>query len=266
MADLYEIKDLRLSLADMTRKPLFGAAPRLDILKGLSFTIPKGAVMGIVGGSGSGKSTLGRALVRLLEPSGGSIRFDGTDITHLDEAALRPVRRRFQMIFQDPMSSLNPRHRVSTLIAEPLRLHGFDDVAGRVARALDHVGLPAGFATRYPQELSGGQRQRVGIARAIALEPEFILADEIVSGLDVSSQAQVLNLLEALVRELGLTLAFISHDLSVIRRLCSRVLVLHHGVIVEDRATAELFASPQAAYTRELLDAIPLPDPDQLWV
>lgn len=265
MADLYEVTDLRLSLADMTRKPLFGAAPRLEILKGMSFTIPKGAVMGIVGGSGSGKSTLGRALVRLLEPSGGSVRFDGVDITHLDETALRPLRRRFQMIFQDPMSSLNPRHRVGTLIAEPLKLHGFDDVAGRVARALDHVGLPAGFAARYPHELSGGQRQRVGIARAIALEPEFILADEIVSGLDVSSQAQVLNLLEGLVRELGLTLAFISHDLSVIRRLCSRVMVLHHGVIVEDRATADLFDSPQAAYTRELLDAIPLPDPDQVW-
>jgi peptide/nickel transport system ATP-binding protein len=203
--------------------------------------------------------------VRLLEPSGGAVRFDGVDITHLDEAALRPLRRRFQMIFQDPMSSLNPRHRVGTLIAEPLKLHGFDDVAGRVARALDHVGLPAGFAARYPHELSGGQRQRVGIARAIALEPEFILADEIVSGLDVSSQAQVLNLLEGLVRELGLTLAFISHDLSVIRRLCSRVMVLHHGVIVEDRDTADLFDSPRAAYTRELLDAIPLPDPDQVW-
>ncbi|GAB1478116.1 ATP-binding cassette domain-containing protein [Paracoccaceae bacterium] len=265
MADLYEVTNLRLSLADMTRKPLFGAAPRLEILKGMSFTIPQGAVMGIVGGSGSGKSTLGRALVRLLQPSGGSVRFDGVDITHLDEAALRPLRRRFQMIFQDPMSSLNPRHRVGTLIAEPLKLHGFDDVAGRVARALDHVGLPAGFAARYPHELSGGQRQRVGIARAIALEPAFILADEIVSGLDVSSQAQVLNLLEGLVRELGLTLAFISHDLSVIRRLCSRVMVLHHGVIVEDRATADLFDSPQAAYTRELLDAIPLPDPDQVW-
>lgn len=265
MADLYDVRGLRLSLADMTRKPLFGAAPRLEILKGLDFTIPKGAVMGIVGGSGSGKSTLGRVLVRLLEPSGGSVRFDGVDITHLDEAALRPLRRRFQMIFQDPMSSLNPRHRVGTLIAEPLKLHGFDDVAGRVARALDHVGLPTGFAARYPHELSGGQRQRVGIARAIALEPDFILADEIVSGLDVSSQAQVLNLLEGLVRELGLTLAFISHDLSVIRRLCSRVMVLHHGVIVEDRATADLFDSPQAAYTRELLDAIPLPDPDQVW-
>lgn len=265
MSDLYEIADLRLSLADMTKKPLFGAAPRLEILKGMSFTIPKGAVMGIVGGSGSGKSTLGRALVRLLEPSAGAVRFGGVDITHLSEAELRPLRRRFQMIFQDPMSSLNPRHRVGTIIAEPLLLHGFDDVAGRVARALDHVGLPRGFSARYPHELSGGQRQRVGIARSIALEPEFILADEIVSGLDVSSQAQVLNLLEALVRELGLTLAFISHDLSVIRRLCSRVLVLHHGVIVEDRETAALFAAPGAAYTRELLEAIPLPDPDQVW-
>jgi peptide/nickel transport system ATP-binding protein len=250
----------------MTRKPLIGAAPRLEILKGLDFTLPKGVVTGIVGGSGSGKSTLGRALVRLLEPSSGRILFDGTDITHLDEAALRPLRRRFQMIFQDPMSSLNPRHRVSTLIAEPLRLHGMDDVQARVLRALDHVGLPRGFAGRYPHELSGGQRQRVGIARAIALSPDFILADEIVSGLDVSSQAQVLNLLETLVSDLGLTLAFISHDLSVIRRLCGRVIVLHQGVIVENRETAELFAAPEATYTRELLAAIPLPDPDQVWV
>ncbi|MCZ8332970.1 MAG: ATP-binding cassette domain-containing protein [Rhodobacteraceae bacterium] len=266
MTDLYQISDLRLSLADMTAKPLFGTAPRIEILKGLSFTIPKGAVVGIVGGSGSGKSTLGRALVRLLEPSGGTIRFDGTDITHLSEPALRPLRRRFQMIFQDPMSSLNPRHRVGTIIAEPLRLHGLDAIPDRVARALDHVGLPQAFATRFPHELSGGQRQRVGIARAIALEPDFILADEIVSGLDVSSQAQVLNLLERLVAELGLTLAFISHDLSVIRRLCQRTIVLHRGEIVEDRPTADLFAAPEAAYTRDLLEAIPLPDPAQPWV
>ncbi|MDX5349364.1 MAG: ATP-binding cassette domain-containing protein [Paracoccaceae bacterium] len=265
MADLYTVQDLRLSLADMTAKPLMGAAPQIEILKGLSFTIPKGAAVGIVGGSGSGKSTLGRALVRLLEPSGGAIRFDGTDITHLTDAALRPLRRRFQMIFQDPMSSLNPRHRVGTIIAEPLRLHGFDAIPARVARALDHVGLPQGFAARYPHELSGGQRQRVGIARAIALEPDFILADEIVSGLDVSSQAQVLNLLERLVRELGLTLAFISHDLSVIRRLCQRTIVLYQGRIVEDRPTPDLFADPQADYTRELLGAIPLPDPAQPW-
>ena len=265
MSPLFEVEGLRLSLPDMTRKPLIGAAPRLEILKGLDFTVPKGTIFGIVGGSGSGKSTLGRALVRLLEPTGGVIRFAGTDITHMTEDALRPLRRRFQMIFQDPMSSLNPRHRVATIIAEPMRLHGFDDVPARVPRALDHVGLQQGFASRYPHELSGGQRQRVGIARAIALEPEFILADEIVSGLDVSSQAHVLNLLETLVRDLGLTLAFISHDLSVIRRLCARVLVMQHGVIVEDRETAALFASPQAPYTRELLDAIPLPDPDQAW-
>jgi ABC-type oligopeptide transport system ATPase subunit len=263
---IYSVRELHLSLPDMTRKPLLGPAPRIEILKGLSFDVPKGAVLGIVGGSGSGKSTLGRAMLRLLEPTGGSIAFDGTDITHLSEAALRPMRRRFQMIFQDPMSSLNPRRRVGGIIAGPLRLHGLENPRARVDEALDMVGLPRAFARRYPHELSGGQRQRVGIARAIALRPDFILADEIVSGLDVSSQAQVLNLLEELVRELGLTLAFISHDLSVIRRLCDRVLVLHRGEIVEEAETAALFAAPQASYTRELLQAIPLPDPDQPWV
>lgn len=266
MANLYEVQGLRLSLPDMTRKRLLRAPPPVEILKGIDLTIPKGAVMGIVGGSGSGKSTLGRVLVRLLEPTSGLVLFDGTDISGLSEAALRPFRRRFQMIFQDPMSSLNPRHRVRNIIAAPLRLHGFDDISGRTARALSHVGLSREYADRYPHELSGGQRQRVGIARAIALEPDFILADEIVSGLDVSSQAQVLNLLEQLVRDLGLTLAFISHDLSVIRRLCARVVVLHQGVIVEDRATAALFETPDADYTRALLAAIPLPDPDQVWL
>ena len=266
MADLYEIANLKLSFPDLTRKPLLGPAPRTEILKDLSFAIPRGEILGIVGGSGSGKSTLGRALVRLLEPTGGAIRFDGKDITHLPESDLRPLRRRFQMIFQDPMSSLNPRHRVGRMISAPLRLHGVDNPEMAALEALDHVGLPRSFASRYPHELSGGQRQRVGIARAIALRPDFILADEIVSGLDVSSQAQVLALLERLVEELGLTLAFISHDLSVIRRLCTRILVLHHGEIVEHAATAELYASPKAAYTRELLDAIPLPDPDQPWI
>ncbi|WP_370402775.1 ATP-binding cassette domain-containing protein [Sulfitobacter sp. JB4-11] len=262
---MYEIRDLHLSLPDMTRKPLIGAAPRIEILKGLSFDVPQGAVLGIVGGSGSGKSTLGRAMLRLLEPTGGSIHFDGTDITHLAEDQLRGMRRRFQMIFQDPMSSLNPRRRVGGIIAGPLRLQGLGGLDVRVAEALEMVGLPREFAQRYPHELSGGQRQRVGIARAIALRPDFILADEIVSGLDVSSQAQVLNLLEDLVRDLGLTLAFISHDLSVIRRLCNRVLVLHQGKIVEESQTATLFDAPQAAYTRELLSAIPLPDPHQPW-
>jgi ABC-type oligopeptide transport system ATPase subunit len=263
---MYQVRDLRLSFPDMTRKPLFGAAPRIEILRGLSFDVPKGAVLGIVGGSGSGKSTLGRAMLRLLEPTGGSITFNGRDITHLEEDALRPMRAQMQMIFQDPMSSLNPRRQVGGIIAGPLRVQGHDGIPAKVTEALDMVGLPRSFANRYPHELSGGQRQRVGIARAIALRPEFILADEIVSGLDVSSQAQVLNLLQDLVRELGLTLAFISHDMSVIRRLCDQIIVLYQGEIVEQAQTADLFAAPQAEYTRRLLDAIPLPDPDQVWV
>ena len=262
---MYEVRDLHLSLPDQARKPLLGPAPRIEILKGLSFDIPAGSVTGIVGGSGSGKSTLGRAILRLLEPTRGQVSFDGTDITHLPEESLRPLRRRFQMIFQDPMSSLNPRRRVGGIIAGPLKLHGLDKVRARVAEALELVGLPHSFAERYPHELSGGQRQRVGIARAIALRPDFILADEIVSGLDVSSQAQVLNLLGDLVSDLGLTVAFISHDLSVIRRLCTDVIVLHDGVIVEQAKTKTLFATPQADYTKGLLAAIPLPDPDQPW-
>ncbi|MEP5731135.1 MAG: ATP-binding cassette domain-containing protein [Sulfitobacter sp.] len=262
---MYSVRDLWLSLPDMTRKPLLGAAPRIEILKGLSFDVPKGVVLGIVGGSGSGKSTLGRAMLRLLEPTGGSIHFDGSDITHLPEDELRQLRQRFQMIFQDPMSSLNPRRRVGGIIAGPMRLHGMDNTAKRVDDALDMVGLPRRFASRFPHELSGGQRQRIGIARAIALQPDFILADEIVSGLDVSSQAQVLNLLGDLVKDLGLTLAFISHDLSVIRRLCDRVLVLYQGEIVEQGATSALFDAPKASYTQELLSAIPLPDPHQPW-
>jgi ABC-type oligopeptide transport system ATPase subunit len=176
---LLEVENLHLSLPDLTAKPLFRPAPRIEILRGLAFEIRRGSVLGIVGGSGSGKSTLGRTLIRLLEPTDGRIVFDGRDITHLDEEALRPLRRRFQMIFQDPLSSLNPRRRVSGIIAAPLRLHGLDEIERRVDEALDHVGLPRSFRNRYPHELSGGQRQRIGIARAIALRPEFILADEI---------------------------------------------------------------------------------------
>ncbi len=262
---LYQVRDLQVSLPDLGRKPLFGPAPRVEIIRGVSFDIARGEVLGIVGGSGSGKSTLGRALLRLIRPTGGRITFDGQDISQLGQDHLRPLRRRMQMIFQDPMSSLNPRRRVGAIIAAPLALHGFDRVLERAAEALDQVGLPSAFARRFPHELSGGQRQRVGIARAIALKPDFILADEIVSGLDMSSQAQVLRLLEALVDKLGLTLAFISHDLSVVRRLCARIMVLDQGRIVEEAAAADLFAAPKAAYTRALLDAIPLPDPDQPW-
>ena len=263
---LFDVQDLRLSFPDFDNKPFLGAPPRVEVLKGVSFSVNRGDVIGIVGGSGSGKSTLGRAIVRLLEPDAGRVLFDGADITHLDQAAMRPMRKRIQMIFQDPMSSLNPRRSVGAIIAAPLRLHGFDQIRDRVGRALSQVGLAAHFARRYPHELSGGQRQRVGIARAIATEPDFILADEIVSGLDVSSQAQVLNLLERLVAEMGLTLGFISHDLSVIRRLCSTTLVLHVGEVVEYADTETLFAAPKAPYTRELLDAIPLPEVTPGWL
>jgi peptide/nickel transport system ATP-binding protein len=267
---LFRIENLRLSLPDMTRKPLFGPAPRIEILKGLAFDIPAGSTVGIVGESGSGKTTLGRALVRLYEPSGGAIRFDGRDITHLTEAALRPLRRDLQVIFQDPYSSLNPRKTIGAIIAAPLLFHrvAAGAAAGRerVATALAAVGLPGQFASRYPHELSGGQRQRVGIARAIALSPRFVLADEIVSGLDVSSQAQILDLLGRLKDELKLTLAFISHDLSVVRRLCNRVIVMKGGEIVENRETAALFDAPEHPYTRQLLAAIPLPQLDPGWL
>ena len=263
---LFEIEDLRLSLPDMTRKRAFGAAPAIDILKGLSFSLPRNAVTGIVGESGSGKSTLGRALVRLLEPSSGKIRYDGRDITHLGEAALRPLRRDLQMIFQDPMSSLNPRRTIGAIIAAPLRQNGMgDNLRDRVASALARVGLPEAFARRYRHELSGGQRQRVGIARALALEPKFVLADEIVSGLDVSTQAQILALLERLAAEMGLTVAFISHDLSVIRRLCRQTIVMRQGEIVEMGPTDAVFGDPRSAYTRALIAAIPLPVVDPGW-
>ena len=264
---LFRVENLRVALPDMTRKPLFGAAPLIEILNGVSFDLPRNAVTGIVGESGSGKSTLGRALVRLLEPSSGSIGFEGRDITHLDDAELRPLRRDLQMIFQDPMSSLNPRRTIGDIIAAPLKQNNMaDGLRDRVAGALRRVGLPETFARRYRHQLSGGQRQRVGIARALALEPKFVLADEIVSGLDVSTKAQILALLERLAAEMGLTVAFISHDLSVIRRLCKQVIVLRGGLIVEAGETAALFGAPQDPYTRDLIAAIPLPEVESGWL
>lgn len=265
--DLFSISGLKLSLPDMTRKPVFGTAPQFEILKGIDFQVPRNAVTGIVGESGSGKSTLGRAMVRLLEPTEGKIIFDGLDLTHLGEAELRPHRRNLQMIFQDPMSSLNPRRTIAGIIAAPLRQYGLtDNIDGRVSEALDKVGLPQAFAKRYRHEISGGQRQRVGIARALALSPSFVLADEIVSGLDVSTQAQILTLLEQLCKDLSLTIAFISHDLSVVRRLCEQVIVMHNGIIIEKGTTQSVFDNPQQPYTQALIDAIPLPEPDPHWL
>ena len=271
MADaLFTVEDLHLSLPDMTRKPLFGAAPRIEILKGLSFSLPEGAITGIVGESGSGKTSLGRTLIRLLAPDRGRIVFAGRDIASLDDEALRPLRRELQIIFQDPFSSLNPRKTVGAIIGDPLLLHRVvasareaRDLAGS---ALTQVGLSASFAARYPHELSGGQRQRVGIARAVALKPRFILADEIVSGLDVSSQAQILDLLMDLRARMNFTMAFISHDLSVVRRLCDRVIVMRKGEIVEDTDTVTLFEKPQHAYTKLLRDSIPLPEVSDGWL
>ena len=260
---LYAVENVRLSYPDMSRKPLFGAPPRIEILKGVTVRINEGDIIGIVGGSGSGKSTFGRALLRLTPISHGAIYYCGRDIAHASEAQIRALRREIQMIFQDPLSSLNPRHTVSQIIAGPLRLHGFDSVPDRVRQALDDVGLGSKFANRYPHELSGGQRQRVGIARAIALEPRFILADEVTSGLDVSSQAMIVNLLRELVVRKGLTLAFVSHDLSVIRMLCTRVMVMQEGKIVDEGPVDTVFSSPAADYTRKLIEAIPLPDVEQ---
>jgi peptide/nickel transport system ATP-binding protein len=241
-----------------------------DVIKRVDLAVPRGSVLGLVGESGSGKTTLGRLLVRLLEPSSGGIQFDGIEIGDLDEADMRPLRARIQMIFQDPQSSLNPRLRLGTTLTRPLSAHG--RIKGRrqqrerAAALLDLVGLPADFADRYPHELSGGQRQRAGIARALALEPDFIVADEIVSGLDVSTQAHILLLLKELRARLGLTMVFISHDLSVVRVLCDDVAILQHGEVVEYGPVARVFSAPQHPYTQQLLAAIPLPDVEPGWL
>lgn len=252
------------------RRGLIGARPGTRVLHGVSLTIRRGETVGIVGESGSGKTTMGRALLRLIEPSAGTIRFSGEDITHRPEEALRPLRRRMQMIFQDPMACLNPRHTIRRILTEPLRLHGLARDAAtaraKVSAMLERVGLPQAVLDRHPHEISGGQRQRVGIARAAVLEPDFVLADEIVSGLDVSTQAQVLRLLKGLTADMGLAMAFISHDLSVIRAICDRVVVMRHGLVVEEGTCEAVFAAPKDAYTRTLLDAIPLPEIDPGWL
>lgn len=242
----------------------YGVKRYFKVLRGVNLTLKRGETLGIVGESGSGKTTLGRALVRLVDASAGKIIFDGQDITQLSDSDMLPLRRRMQMIFQDPMSSLNPRHTIGQILTGPLLLHrqadNRKDAERRASEMLERVGLPTAAMDRYPHELSGGQRQRVGIARAIVLKPDFVLADEIVSGLDVSTQAQVLQLVSDLTREMGLAMAFISHDLSVIRAVCDRVMVLQDGLVVEEGGCDAVFRSPQAAYTRTLIDAIPLPE------
>lgn len=233
-------------------------------LSDISFEVRRGSILGIVGESGSGKTTAGRCILRLIEPSGGEAVFDGVDLFKLSEKELRAYRRRLQIIFQDPYSSLNPRMRVGDIIGEAIDTHALARGAAReerIAQLLSRVGLRPEHARRYPHEFSGGQRQRIGIARALAVEPELIIADEPVSALDVSVQAQVLNLMQELQQQLGLTMVFISHDLSVVEYLCDDIVVLYLGRIMEMGPAQEVYANPRHPYTQVLLSAAPIADP-----
>lgn len=239
-----------------------GSGQALRAVDDVSFNVFPGETLGLVGESGCGKSTLGRCLVRLYDVSAGRILLDGTDIAPLSQRQLRPFRQHMQMIFQDPAASLNPRRRVGDLLAEPLRVHRTADrtgIARRLRELMELVGLPASFLDRYPHEFSGGQRQRIGIARALALEPSLIVADEAVSALDVSVQAQIVNLFADLRKRLELTILFIAHDLSVVRQVSERTAVMYLGSIVEIGQTDLVFHKPAHPYTQALLSAIPVP-------
>jgi oligopeptide transport system ATP-binding protein len=261
---LLEVRDLVKHFA-VGGKFLRGTGNMVRAVDGVSFSLRRGETLGLVGESGCGKTTTGRCILRLEQPTSGSIRFDGVELTTLPEKALRAVRRRIQVIFQDPYSSLNPRMTVGQILAEPIKVHRIiadpRARAARVSELLTQVGLLPQHAKRYPHQLSGGQRQRVGIARALAMEPSLIVCDEPVSALDVSIQAQIVNLLEDLQARLGLTYLFIAHDLSVVRHISDRVVVMYLGKVAEVADRKALYENPVHPYTRALLSAVPIPDP-----
>jgi peptide/nickel transport system ATP-binding protein len=261
---LVAVEDLRVWFPIKSGIVLDRHVGDVKAVDGVSLEVRRGETLGLVGESGCGKSTIGRTLLRLYEPTGGRIVYDGRDITSLGETELRPLRAKMQMIFQDPFASLNPRHSVGRIVAEPMRVHGTASRAAaeaRVRELLSRVGLPADAASRYPHEFSGGQRQRIGIARALAVNPEFVVCDEPVSALDVSIQAQIVNLLESLQEDFRLTYLFIAHDLAVVRHISTRIAVMYLGSLVELSPADELYASPLHPYTISLLSAVPIPDP-----
>ncbi len=261
---LVELDDVRVWFPIKSGLVLDRHVGDVKAVDGVTLNIERSETLGLVGESGCGKSTLGRVILRLYEPTSGRIVFDGRDITTASHGEMRLVRRRMQMVFQDPYASLNPRHSVGRIIGEPLRVHGVPsgtDARIRVRQLLEVVGLPADAASRYPHEFSGGQRQRIGLARALALNPELIVCDEPVSALDVSIQAQIINLMEDLQRELGLTYLFIAHDLAVVRHISTRIAVMYLGKIVEVASADSLYDNPLHPYTITLLSSIPIPDP-----
>ncbi|WP_274540077.1 ABC transporter ATP-binding protein [Clostridium thermosuccinogenes] len=260
--DLLVVKDLKKHF--VARKGFISKnSVYLKAVDGVSFTLKKGETLGLVGESGCGKTTLGRTVLRLYEPTSGQIFFDGEDITKVD---MKPYRRKMQIIFQDPFASLDPRMTVGDILGEPIDIHnlasGKQDRKDKIAKLMELVGLNSEHANRYPHEFSGGQRQRIGIARALAVEPEFIVCDEPISALDVSIQAQVINMLEDLQQDLGLTYLFIAHDLAVVKHISDRVGVMYLGKMVEMASSDELYKNPLHPYTQALLSAIPIADPD----
>ncbi|MEU9250309.1 oligopeptide/dipeptide ABC transporter ATP-binding protein [Streptomyces sp. NPDC048270] len=259
---LLSVRDLTMTFPGKRSATGRRGAP-VRAVDGVSFDLAPGQTLGLVGESGCGKSTTGRMLVRLLEPTSGSVTFEGKDISRLSQGALRPLRRNIQMVFQDPHSSLNPRQSIARVISDPLLVQGWSaaDARRRAAELMDLVGLIPEHIDRYPHEFSGGQAQRIGIARSLATSPRLVIADEPVSALDVSVQAQIVNLMERLRTELGLAYVFIAHDLSVVKRVSDRVAVMYLGRIVEIGAKHSLYENPQHPYTRALLSAVPLPDP-----